>query len=109
MPGPAVNWRDVWLICVHARPDSPLAARLSGQDGEDWGWGWQEILLAQAVDVLHVLVWMQTADGRKGRNRPKPIPRPPAFRAPTTSNDDGEGVVRRQGDRLTQEEIADLI
>lgn len=34
------------------------------------------MLLAAAVDQLTVLAWMKTEDGAKGRNRPKPIPRP---------------------------------
>lgn len=34
------------------------------------------MLLAQAIDTLHILAWQQTEDGSKGRNRPEPIPRP---------------------------------
>lgn len=33
-------------------------------------------LLADAVDVLVAANWQRTEDGSKGRNRPKPIPRP---------------------------------
>lgn len=39
-------------------------------------WGLPEQLLAGAVDALHFLQWSKTTDGAKGRNRPKPIPRP---------------------------------
>lgn len=36
-------------------------------------WTRTDHLLALAVDRLGVLIWQQTKDGRKGRNRPKPI------------------------------------
>jgi len=39
-------------------------------------WTRVEQLLAFAVDVLRVLAWQQTKDGSKGRNKPRPIPRP---------------------------------
>jgi hypothetical protein len=41
-------------------------------------WNKQDYLLAEAVNMLRVLVWAQTKDGQKGRNRPKmvEIPRP---------------------------------
>lgn len=39
-------------------------------------WGLGEQLLASAVDTLNVLAWMQSKDGQKNRNRPKPIRRP---------------------------------
>ena len=43
-------------------------------------WGMQDHLLAEAVNMLRVLVWGQSKDGHKGRNRPKMIepPRPKA-------------------------------
>lgn len=39
-------------------------------------WGFAEYLLASIADSLGWLVWSKTKDGSKGRNRPKPIPRP---------------------------------
>ena len=33
----------------------------------------RDLLLAAAVDRLSTLVWFQTADGLKGRNRPKSV------------------------------------
>lgn len=33
-------------------------------------------LLATQVDMLAWLRWAKTEDGSKGRNRPKPLPRP---------------------------------
>jgi len=34
------------------------------------------MLQASMVDLLNILVWFKTADGQKGRNRPKLVPRP---------------------------------
>ena len=31
------------------------------------------ILLARILDVVNILMWMQTEDGQKGKNRPKEI------------------------------------
>ncbi|WP_052372591.1 DUF5361 domain-containing protein [Nocardia otitidiscaviarum] len=39
-------------------------------------WGLKEMLLADMVDSLRWLVWAKTKDAQKGRNRPKPVPRP---------------------------------
>lgn len=37
-----------------------------------------EYMLADVIDALNTLVWFKTKDGQKGRNRPKPYPRPQA-------------------------------
>lgn len=39
-------------------------------------WDSGEYLLAEAVDSLHLMVWANTKDAQKNRNRPKPLPRP---------------------------------
>jgi len=39
-------------------------------------WGLTEQLLALVGDYMATSVWMNSVDGEKGRNRPKPIPRP---------------------------------
>lgn len=39
-------------------------------------WGLAEQLLAVNADALNWLVWSKTKDAEKGRNKPKPIPRP---------------------------------
>lgn len=42
-------------------------------------WRWADPAVAmQALqaDYLALLVWMRSKDGQKGRNRPKPLPRP---------------------------------
>lgn len=42
-------------------------------------WRWADPAMsmqALQVDYLAMLMWLQSEDGRKGRNRPEPIPRP---------------------------------
>ena len=39
-------------------------------------WDRKDYLLAEAVGMLRLLVWMQTKDGHKGRNRPKMVELP---------------------------------
>lgn len=44
-----------------------------------WRWGDPTVSMqALQVDYLALLVWMRSKDGQKGRNRPKPLPRPQA-------------------------------
>lgn len=57
-------------LCVGLRPDSRTKMRLRGlKVPEDL------ILTAAAVDRLSLLVWSQSADGAKGRNRPESLVR----------------------------------
>jgi hypothetical protein len=39
-------------------------------------WSVDSYLLAQVVDLLAAANWQRSADGSKGTNRPKPLPRP---------------------------------
>lgn len=55
-------------------PPSESAVALA-QD-EDNGWTLKDLLLAESVDTLRLLLWAKTKDGSKNRNRPKPITRP---------------------------------
>lgn len=51
----------------------------------DWRWYSLEAqLAAQQVDLLALLLWAQTQDGAKGRNRPDPLMRPgvPGYETP---------------------------
>lgn len=41
-----------------------------------WMWGLPEMLAADMVDSLRWLTWAKTKDAQKGRNPPKPVPRP---------------------------------
>ena len=55
-------------LVVGLRDDSRIKMKLSGSKAPA-----EIILLASAVDRLSLLVWMQTKDAEKGRNRPKSI------------------------------------
>lgn len=44
---------------------------LHGQERVEWDLSAQ--LLAEAVNALRILIWQQTKDGERGRNRPDPI------------------------------------
>lgn len=66
------TWRDVAVLYALAAPGSALARATGG----DSVWGLSEQLLAGIIDHLAVIAWQRTEDGAKGRNRPKPIPRP---------------------------------
>ena len=67
------SWRDLLVLIRHSPKGS---AYYSLESGEESLWGVQEHLTANLVDLTNILVWFKTKDGSKGRNRPKPIPRP---------------------------------
>lgn len=50
------------------REDSRIKQKMSGIPARQ-----DTLLLAMAVDALHLLVWMKTKDAQKNRNRPKSI------------------------------------
>jgi len=39
-------------------------------------WDTENMLLADIADSNRIIAWQKTKDGQKGRNVPKPIPRP---------------------------------
>jgi hypothetical protein len=39
-------------------------------------WDRKDYLLAEAVNMLRIMVWAQSKDGQKGRNRPKMVEAP---------------------------------
>lgn len=43
---------------------------------DSWQWGLREHLLAAQLDALHLIFWSKTKSASKGKDRPKPIPRP---------------------------------
>ena len=55
-------------LAVGLRDDSRIKMKLSGAQAPA-----DVLLLAAAVDRLSLLVWAQTKDAEKGRNRPKSI------------------------------------
>ena len=64
-------------------------------------WDLHAHLAADAVDLLRLLVWFKTADGTKGRNRPKLYPRP------GVEDVDNSKKVRK-GDVITLDAARDL-
>ena len=52
----------------------------------------RDLLLAAAVDRLSMLVWFQTKDGVKGRNRPKSIVEAMTRQDTTTKKEPGYSV-----------------
>lgn len=68
----ALSWRDVFVMCRAAPPKSPLAAAIDPRQA----WDTADYLLAASADAQRWLQWSKTKDGKKNRNRPKPIPRP---------------------------------
>lgn len=71
--GPLFTWHDLWVFVRGLPRESAYARALLG---EDHFWGLSELILAQVSDSLRILVWQQTEDGSKGKNQPKPWPRP---------------------------------
>lgn len=72
-PSDEYTWSDLKIIIKHLDMHSALYGAVYPERA---GWDRQNMLLADISDRLHWLQWAQTKDGRKGRNRPKPIPRP---------------------------------
>lgn len=72
-PSPDYSWRDLYVIVKHLGQESNFG-RVS--IGDDAVWTFQAQLQATMVDYLRLLFWTKTKDGSKGRNPPKPIPRP---------------------------------
>lgn len=69
----ALSWRDLLVIVRQCPSDSSIARSF---EPEQSTWGVSEYLLALVADYLATQTWMQSEDGQKGRNRPKPLPRP---------------------------------
>jgi hypothetical protein len=68
-----LTWRDLHAIVAYLDERSALGRAIQGDAAP---WQLPEMLLAAAVDRLTWLAWAKTKDGQKGRNVPKPIPRP---------------------------------
>lgn len=55
-------------LAVGLRSDSRIKIKLSGSKVSP-----DTMMMAAIIDRLNVLVWMQTKDAQKGRNRPKSL------------------------------------
>lgn len=68
------TWHDLYIFVKTRGVTSTYQKQKI--DPEKLMWNADRQLLASIVDLLAVQVWQPTKDGRKGRKRPKPIPRP---------------------------------
>lgn len=68
------SWHDLHVFFRTRGVGSHLAKVRA--DPEALLWTPDRQLLAAIADRLSILVWQPTEDGRRGRNQPKPIPRP---------------------------------
>lgn len=72
-PSEEHTWGDLKIFIRHLDVHTSLYGVVYPDNS---GWDRQNLLLANISDSLTWLQWAKTKDGRKGRNRPKPIPRP---------------------------------
>lgn len=70
---PSFTWGDLEVVLEQLGPESAYVRAVHGDEAM---WGLPEHLMALAIDALNVANWQRSADGAKGRNYPKPIPRP---------------------------------
>ena len=68
-----LTWRDLLVIVQHAGNDTSLYMAMHPDAA---AWNLSEHLLAVIADAVIAGNWMQSKDGQRNRNRPKPIPRP---------------------------------
>ena len=60
--------QTVAVLASGLRDNSRIKMKLTGAKASN-----EILLLAQAVDMLNIIVWRETRDGRKGRNKPESI------------------------------------
>lgn len=79
-------------------------------NGDAAQWGWQEHLLASAVDALHAANWQRA--GKKNAPRPKPVRRPGAvdpnerrFTGTSRSIEELRAVLREKWSMAETEEV----
>lgn len=70
---PDFTWRDLLVFVQESSQDSALFRKMYP---EQYQWDNQNMLLAGILDAMNIQIWMQTKDGKYGRNKPEPIPRP---------------------------------
>lgn len=68
-----LDWRSLPVLtaatlAMGLGPNSRIMKKISGTSVDA-----DTLLLAMIADALHVLIWQNTKDGVKGRNRPKRI------------------------------------
>lgn len=68
-----LSWSDLRDILTHQPLDSALGREMYPDEAL---WDLDAQLLAAIADGIRHGNWMQSKDGHRGTNRPKPIPRP---------------------------------
>jgi hypothetical protein len=68
-----LTWRDLFVIVQNTFTDTALYRAMNP---DSWQWSLSEHLLAVVADATIFGNWMRSKDGRRNRNRPKPIARP---------------------------------
>lgn len=68
-----LTWRDLLVIVQNTFTDTAL---FRAMNPDTWQWKLSDYLLAVIADATITGNWMQSKDGQRNRNRPKPIPRP---------------------------------
>lgn len=68
-----LSWADLRDV-IQYQPSTSALYRAMHPDHAPWGLS--EHLLAVVADAVIAGNWMQSRDGQKNRNRPKPIKRP---------------------------------
>lgn len=63
-----VPCKTLGTLAAGLRDDSRIKMEMGGVKA-----GLDTLLLANILDNIHLLIWMQTEDGAKGRNKPKSI------------------------------------
>lgn len=76
MGSDALTWRDLLDIVSHLPPSSALQRAVNPEWARWLSGEMNGHLLAALFDVGQTGNWMQSKDGKKKRNRPKPLPRP---------------------------------
>lgn len=90
------TYRDLWAIVDTAPVGTQLGNVIRGYKRDD-DWDLNTHLLGEAVYLLNIIRWQKTADGAKGKNPPKPIPRP-------WEKDKDKNIKRYKGHAITLEE-----
>ena len=73
----------------------PRGSRTMTAIDPEYAWGQETYLLANIANSLALLVWAQTKDGQKNRNRPKPITPPKTRQGKAYTVDEYKEILAR--------------
>lgn len=69
-------WRALFAFIQHLGPESAYYRQINPEYAQ---WTGPELLpniMASVLDGVNILIWQNSKDGSRGRNKPKPIQRP---------------------------------